>query len=433
MALFKWLFGRTAAPTTRTSLSSSDFRVPEGEFRFIALDVETANRWQGSICQIGLACVRPDNSVETIGTHINPNCDFDDINIQIHGIRPQHVARAPTFRTILDRIVPLLRRQPVVQHSTFDETAIRLACEDEYLVMPQFHWIDSVRIAQRAWPELRGNGGHGLAHLKQALSLDFRHHDATEDARAAAHVVLRAESKTGMNFLDLSTAPPRARTARKAEPRVTVQGKGDGPLAGQVAVFTGSLSMSREKAAQLAAAAGITVAATVTLKTTLVIVGDQDLSNLAGHTKSGKHRKAEEYIARGNAIRIVGEAEFLKIVAEPDPSDLPPPTAAAAPVTPRRKMPEPALSPDEADEIVVFTTADIIPDDAALLRAAQLGIAVMKNVTNRTTIVVVPTQHLTNAEQVASTRHRAAIERIAGGQDIRIIGDEEFRDMIDRG
>ena len=48
------------------------------------------------------------------------------------------------------------------------------------------HPQHSVRIAQRAWPEFKGNGGHGLSHLKQRLQLDFRHHDAQEDARAAA-------------------------------------------------------------------------------------------------------------------------------------------------------------------------------------------------------------------------------------------------------
>lgn len=40
---------------------------------------------------------------------------------------------------------------------------------------------------------MRGNGGHGLASLKQHLGLVFEHHDAGEDARAAAEVVLRAE------------------------------------------------------------------------------------------------------------------------------------------------------------------------------------------------------------------------------------------------
>lgn len=37
-------------------------------------------------------------------------------------------------------------------------------------------------IARKAWPELKGNGGHGLANLKRELDFDFRYHDAGEDA-----------------------------------------------------------------------------------------------------------------------------------------------------------------------------------------------------------------------------------------------------------
>lgn len=69
------------------------------------------------------------------------------------------------------------------------------ACGSSGLSVPQWDWCDSVHVARAAWPELRGNGGHGLASLKQHLGLEFDHHDAGEDARAAAEVVLRAEGR----------------------------------------------------------------------------------------------------------------------------------------------------------------------------------------------------------------------------------------------
>ena len=64
-----------------------------------------------------------------------------------------------------------------------------------------------------------------------------------------------------------------------------------------------------------ASKAGMTVKASVTRNTTLLVVGDQDLSLLAGHTKSTKHRKAEEMIAAGHHIRIIGETEFIQLVS----------------------------------------------------------------------------------------------------------------------
>ena len=60
-------------------------------------------------------------------------------------------------------------------------------------------------IARTAWPMLKGNGGHGLANLKQHLGLEFQHHDAGEDARAAALVVLRAEVELNKTFEQITS------------------------------------------------------------------------------------------------------------------------------------------------------------------------------------------------------------------------------------
>ena len=45
----------------------------------------------------------------------------------------------------------------------------------------------------------------------------------------------------------------------------------------------------------------------------MLVVGDQDIEKLAGHDKSSKHRKAEQLIAKGQLIRIVGEADFMRL------------------------------------------------------------------------------------------------------------------------
>jgi DNA polymerase-3 subunit epsilon len=49
----------------------------------------------------------------------------------------------------------------------------------------------------------------------------------------------------------------------------------------------------------------------ITKKTTILVVGDQDLRFTRGHEKSSKHRKAEALITSGAAIRIVGESDFM--------------------------------------------------------------------------------------------------------------------------
>jgi DNA polymerase-3 subunit epsilon len=80
-------------------------------------------------------------------------------------------------------------------------------------------------------------------------------------------------------------------------------------------VFTGSLSISRPEAADAAAAAGCSVDSGVTRHTTMLVVGGQNLQRRTGHKKSSKHLIAEQFIARGQAIRILGEIDFLRLVA----------------------------------------------------------------------------------------------------------------------
>lgn len=329
VSVFSWLFDRPSpnqpvprpdanrlAPMPGPEPVRSRFghaeRVPTGLFRFIAIDVETACSDAASICQIGIACVDPGDRIETFSMLVNPRMRFDPFNIRLHGIGPAHVEDAPCFTDAIEMLMPLLDLHHLVQHSNFDRQAVTAACRSCRRDVPDWRWADSVTIARRAWPELKGNGGHGLANLKKRLKLDFHHHDAGEDARAAAMVVLHAERQLGLPFEDLLKPQPRKTVAAK----VTLEGDPAGALAGSVVVFTGALQMPRSEATTRAAQAGMCVRAGVTKQTTHLVVGDQDLTVLAGHDRSSKHRKAEEMQEAGHPIRIIGESAFRALVAE---------------------------------------------------------------------------------------------------------------------
>jgi DNA polymerase-3 subunit epsilon len=73
--------------------------------------------------------------------------------------------------------------------------------------------------------------------------------------------------------------------------------------------------MLRGEAAAMAARAGSDVRESVNRETTVLVVGDQDVRRLLGHEKSSKHRKAETLIQGGQLIRIIGERDFLRLVA----------------------------------------------------------------------------------------------------------------------
>lgn len=165
----------------------------------MAVDVETANGDAGSICQIGFARFAGGRLVDNWSWPVHPQTYFAAANIAIHGIRPGDVTHAPDWAGIHPQVSEVLAGRIVVSHTAFDVTAMTRACRAHDRPPIQADWLDSVRVARRAFPELKGRGGHGLANLKRFLALEFAHHGAGEDARAAGRVVQAAVAATGIS------------------------------------------------------------------------------------------------------------------------------------------------------------------------------------------------------------------------------------------
>jgi len=278
---------------------------------FCAIDVETANADLGSICAIGMAFVRDGRVADTWGTLIDPEDYFDGMNISIHGIDEEAVEGKPTFADIAGELRGRIGGAVVVHHTGFDRAAIRKSAERYRSSPPDWRWLDSARVVRRAWPDRYARSGYGLAVVAEDLGIAFQHHDPVEDARAASLILLEAAKVTGLDIAGLlqrveEPILPRADISEAFNP--------EGALAGNVIVFTGKLTMTRDDVSIQAAQAGCVVGDSVTKKTTLLVVGDQDIQRLVGHTKSSKHRKAENLIVGGQSIRILGETDFLALV-----------------------------------------------------------------------------------------------------------------------
>jgi len=275
---------------------------------FVAIDVETANEALSSICQIGVVAIERGQVSGKWESLINPEDDFSVINVSIHRIDEEKVRDAPRFPTIYDALRAACDGKVVASHTGFDRASLRAASEKYGLPPLDTEWLDSARVARRVWPQF-AQRGYGLANVAHTLGIEFKHHDALEDARTCAEIVMRAVavSNTPIEaWLGLLKHRSRSPIARES--------CGEGPLVGEVIAFTGALSIHRNEAADLAARAGAAVAPGVTKATTLLVVGDQDIRHLAGHDKSFKHRKAEEMIAKGFPLRIVTESDFRRLV-----------------------------------------------------------------------------------------------------------------------
>lgn len=285
---------------------------------FVAIDFETANADLSSICQIGIVKFKNGNISEKWQSIVNPEDFFDPINTYIHGIDEAMVSSAPIFPGLFNKLSEFLSNNIIACHTHFDRVAFSKVIEKYNLSQIRCTWIDTAKVARRAWSEF-AYSGYGLKNVAQNLGIEFNHHNAEEDAKAAGEILVRAISKTGIDlegWLVRVNQPINPASAQK----VSRKGNPEGSLAGEIVVFTGALSIPRREAADMAANAGCEVSPSVKKSTTLLVVGDQDIRRLAGHDKSSKHRKAEELIGKGKPIRIIGESDFLKIIndaAEP--------------------------------------------------------------------------------------------------------------------
>ena len=164
----------------------------------LALDFETANADPGSICSIGIASLENGEIRDREEILIRPHADcrrFDPFNIAIHGIRPEAVRNAPEWDAVWRQLAKRFHGTVIVAHNAaFDIGAFRRVMELYQLKLPNVPYFCSCKLARRLWPELEN---HRLNTLCRRLGFEFHHHQAGEDAAAAAFLVCRMFEFTG--------------------------------------------------------------------------------------------------------------------------------------------------------------------------------------------------------------------------------------------
>lgn len=266
---------------------------------FVVVDVETACSRVSSICQIGIVGFRNGVEVFEYETLVDPLDHFSPFNTRIHGFTSDHVVGAPHFGGIHAVVDQHLSGRITVAHSFFDKGALTAACAIHEQAVIETTWLDSVRVAKRAWPELPS---HRLNVLTKFLGVRHKHHDALSDARAAGMVIVRAIEHTGIELAGwLSSNNARRGRAPAAA--------ANGPLKGERVAILGA-----PRDGQLAhclAAAGARIMSCVGATTTkLVISDDQPFGRFV--IAHAEHRRAEELQGGGSMIEIVPEQELRR-------------------------------------------------------------------------------------------------------------------------
>ncbi|MCU7557798.1 exonuclease domain-containing protein [Macrococcus sp. TMW 2.2395] len=157
--------------------------------QFIALDFETANGNPASICSVGMVKVIDNMMTETFYTTVNPETYFSESNIRVHGIHPEDVTDAPTFKTVYPYMLDFIGDLPIVAHNAqFDMRVLHASINRYHFEMPTLPYFCSVIMAR----DTVQNHSHSLKNMMKYYNIDFHgHHHALNDAKACAMITVR--------------------------------------------------------------------------------------------------------------------------------------------------------------------------------------------------------------------------------------------------
>lgn len=282
---------------------------------------------------------------------------FDSRNITIHGITPDDVATAPRFAEVFGEVNAFIGGDALVAHNAaFDLGVIRSASEVSGMAAPAFDYACTVVLSRKNY----SLPSYSLPFVAEAAGVPLRnHHDATEDARACAGIMVDIAGKHGVDsvrgvFEAMKLSMPHAdaynpatdevsKATRSALERIAEMKDGiangtarggrsswstEGPnpepnvhadvahpLFGQTVVFTGDLSLGRPEAKLKAAVHGAQCASNVTLKTTVLVVGSGfTAADLRSGRLTSKAKRVLDLQRRGQGIEVLSEGEFMQMV-----------------------------------------------------------------------------------------------------------------------
>ena len=156
---------------------------------FVSIDFETANASRVSACSLGFAKVINGEIVDHCTFLIKPVGGFSPINMMINGITPNKVTDAPTF----DALLPTLREKscglPLLCFTRFDVSVLEeLSAYYCINYSPDLKIYDVCEFARSCLP---GLPNYRLDTLAETLHLPaFTHHDAEADAIQCANIYL---------------------------------------------------------------------------------------------------------------------------------------------------------------------------------------------------------------------------------------------------
>jgi DNA polymerase-3 subunit epsilon len=193
----------------------------------VALDLETTGFGKNDrVIEIGLVVFDLDSNrrVGQMETLLNPGRNIPQASSEVHGIRAEHLSLAPTFSDVSDFLLSILEGRTLVAHNAaFD---IRFLNQEFSRLGVDFSFEDVECTYDLT--------GQSLAVACRAISFDFEHHSAVEDARASLAIWLSSKERDTKDLRNEEETQESQmfRTLRRSQVGLAPNSRGDSPLAG---------------------------------------------------------------------------------------------------------------------------------------------------------------------------------------------------------
>lgn len=158
---------------------------------FTAIDFETANGFRGSPCAVGVVRVRDGVMVDRASWTMRPPVGFDRFdprNVRIHGITADQVEHAPRFAEVFAPLRQFCGDDVLVAHNAgFDVGVIESAVEVSAGDVPALEYACTLMLARKAYDL----PSYALPSASRAAGFEpGPHHDALADAEACAAILI---------------------------------------------------------------------------------------------------------------------------------------------------------------------------------------------------------------------------------------------------
>ncbi len=289
---------------------------------FTVIDIETTGflPQNDKIIEISALKIKGMKIANEFSTLINPEKKLSKTIISITGITDDMLSSAPIIDDVIPKFNEFIGDDIIIGHNVSFDINFLFGEFERILNKPLSNdFVDTLRISRKILPDLEH---HKLSDVAEALNVQQKDaHRGLADCRTTFDCYAELSKRISENGIDdfiKSFNQSHKTTHQKFTPRFdvrTVTAETENfdethPLFNKRCVFTGELKkMPRSEATQIVVNFGGICENGVTLKTDFLILGDSDKD-----TKSGKQKKAEDYIQRGINIQIIAEDEFYEII-----------------------------------------------------------------------------------------------------------------------